>query len=147
MKHDQLLDWQRKLDPSNFNKTRGAQYHTAPSVVFPGSPDYPEDAPDNSVTIMFQVDAENWLSQEEKLIVDSPFFIEKPPKTKSAKHGPIMVLTADAALGAVVYNDNYYWAAWTLTQYPVWRAIFKRSKPNSKGKVKILITATFLPEN
>ena len=146
MNHDQLLDWQRKLDPSNFNKTRGAQYHTAPSVVFPDSPDYPKAAPDDSVTIMFQVNAENWLCTEDKIVVDSPLFIEKPPKTKSAKHGPIMVLTTDTALGAVVYNDNYYWAAWTLTQHPVWRAAFTRTKPNSKGKVKILVTATFLPE-
>ena len=116
MNHDDLLDWQRKLDPSNFNKARGAQYHTAPSVVFPDTPDYPKDAPDDSVTIMFYIDGDNWLDQSEKLVVDAPLFLEKPPKSKSAKHGPIMVLTDTAALGAVLYQDNYYWSAWTLTK-------------------------------
>lgn len=143
--HDRLLEWQRRMDPENFNKKRGAQYHTAPSVVFPDSSDYPEGVPEESVTILFHLDGANWLGGDKKVVAKNPEFIEKPPKTKTAKHGPVIILTESSVLGACEVKDNFYWSAQVLSQHEVLLATFKPGKFNKEGKRKIVVIATFMP--
>lgn len=149
MDKDSLLEWQRKLDPSHFNKARGAQYHTAPTVVFPDAAEYPKRVPKDSVSILFYIDSSCWIGTlDKKTTVKKPEFIEKPPRGKSAKHGPVIILSESAALAAVVTSENYYWAAqvMSLPENEVLRATFTPGKVNkSTGKAKIKCLVTFLP--
>lgn len=142
-----LLEWQRMLDPSKFNKKTGAQFHTAPSVVFPDSADYPEDAIDGSVTILFHISNECWLSDPQKLSLESPIIVEKPP-AKRAKNGPVLVLDAATAYIAIPVKENYYWAAWTLTTHETKSISFRPGKPKPDGSLgKTVVVATFLPND
>lgn len=144
------LEWQRRLDPSNFNKATGAQFHTAPAVIMPGSPDIPEDAPEGSVTMMFFIDGECWIDgNPQRVSVDSPSFMERPPRTKSAKHGPVIVLSDTAALCAIPVSQNYYWAAQVMCSQDVWRVLFVpdrvASKKGRKPRIKVIVT--FVPSD
>ena len=144
------LEWQRRLDPSNFNKKTGAQYHTAPSVIMGSSPDVPQDAPEGSVTVMFFIDGECWISGNlEREVVDRPMFIEKPPKTKRAKHGPILVLSETQALCAIPVSQNYYWTAQVMCSQDVFRAVFVPDRASAKkGRApKVKVVVTFVPHD
>lgn len=141
------LEWQRRLDPSNFNKKTGAQYHTAPAVIMSDSPDRPKDAPEDSVTVMFFIDGECWINEPVRIDVDDPLFVERPPKQKKSKHGPILVLSATAALCAIPVSQNYYWTAQVMCSQKVWRASFVPDKAASKKgkKPRIKVVVTFIP--
>jgi len=143
------LEWQRRLDPSNFNKKTGAQFHTAPTVIMGSSPDIPSDAPENSVTVLFFIDGECWLMPPEKIVVDRPLFAEKPPRSKRAKHGPIIVLSETNALCAIPVSQNYYWTAQVMCSQDVFRATFVPDKVSTKEtkapKVKVIVT--FVPKD
>lgn len=143
------LEWQRRLDPSNFNKRQGAQFHTAPSVIMGDSPDIPDDAPNGSVTVMFFVDGECWLGSPERLSVDHPIFIEKPPRSKRAKHGPVIVLGETSALCAIPVSQNYYWTAQVMCSQDVFRATFVPDVASVReGRPpKVRITVTFVPRD
>lgn len=141
------MEWQANMDPSRFNKSRGAQYHTAPTVVMPDAVEFPSDLPDGTVTFLYYIDSSCWLSKlEGKLVLEEPMFIEKPPR-KGAKHGPVLVLTAAEALAAIPVNENYYWAAQVVTdpKYRVLRAVFTPGKVNEKtGTSKIKCVVSFI---
>ncbi len=108
MKVDQrILEWQRRFDPCRFNKATGAQYHTAPAVLLPGAHEIPNDAPGDSISVMFRVSPSAWISSPEKMEITYPVFVEKAPKSKMAKHGPVFVLGQDAAVLAIPTNENY----------------------------------------
>lgn len=142
------LEWQRRLDPSNFNKKTGAQYHTAPSVIMGNSPDIPDDAPDGSVTVMFFIDGSCWISGgSERVVVDHPMFMEKPPKSKKAKHGPVIVLSETSALCVIPVSQNYYWTAQVMCSQEVFRAVFVPDKASAKkGKdPQVKVVVTFVP--
>lgn len=140
-----LRDWQRKMDPSNFNKSRGAQYHTAPTVVMPKDMEYPSDLPEESVTFLFRITDEGWLGEPEKMTVDNPIVIEKEPR-KGAKNGPVFVLGEQSALCTIAYNENYYWTANVLSKHQVLRMKFVPEKKRMDGKKRnIVVYATFLP--
>ena len=143
------LEWQRRLDPSNFNKKTGAQFHTAPSVIMGNSPDIPADAPEGSVTVMFFIDGECWLGGPDKVVVDHPLFIEKPPKSKRAKHGPIIVLSETSALCAIPVSQNYYWTAQVMCSQETFRAVFVPDKTSiKKAKApKVKVVVTFVPHD
>lgn len=142
------LEWQRKLDPSNFNKRQGAQYHTAPAVIMGDSPDIPDDAPDGSVTVMFFIDGECWLAEPEKVVVDHPVFQEGKPRSKRAKHGPVFILGDAAALCVIPVSQNYYWTAQVMCSQDVFRATFTPDRASVKEtkapKVKAVVT--FVPQ-
>ena len=144
------MEWQAKMDPSRFNKSRGAQYHTAPTVVLPGAPEFPDDLPDGTVTFLYYVDSSCWLAKlEEKVVLENPMFIEKPPR-KGAKHGPVLILTASEALAAIPVNENYYYAAQVVSQpgFQVLRATFSPGKVNEKtGTSKIKCVVSFIEGN
>lgn len=144
------LEWQRKLDPSNFNKKTGAQYHTAPSVIMGDSPDIPADAPEGAVTVMFFIDGDCWISGgSERVVVDHPLFIERPPKTKKAKHGPVLVLSDTSAICAIPVSQNYYWTAQVMCSQDVFRATFVPDRVSTKkGKSpKVKVVVTFVPRD
>lgn len=143
------LEWQRRLDPANFNKKTGAQYHTAPSVIMGDSPDIPKDAPEGSVTVMFFIDGECWLTTPERTVVDNPLFMEGKPKTKRAKHGPVFVLSETQALCAIPVSQNYYWTAQVMCSQEVFRAVFIPDKTSTKqAKVpKVKAVVTFVPKD
>lgn len=144
-----LLDWQRMLDPSNFNKTKGAAYHTAPSVVFPGSPDYPDDVPDDSVTIMFQIDGDMWIGDPQRIVVRDITFMEKPPK-RGCKNGPVIGLSTTTALCAIPVSANYYWAVNVLSKHETVVVTFRPDTTidMKTGKIKhITCVATFMPND
>lgn len=143
--YPELLEWQRKLDPENFNKKTGAQYHTAPSVVFPDSADYPSDAPDDSVTILFRIDEESWIGEPEKITIYDPLIIEKTPRRKS-KNGPIIIMDDKRAYAAIPVKENYYWSANVLSKHRCVRIEFRPGKIRHDGKTrKIVVVATFIP--
>lgn len=143
------LEWQRRLDPSNFNKKTGAQFHTAPSVIMGNSPDIPKDAPEGSVTVMFFIDGECWIGGPERVTVDRPVFMEKPPKSKRAKHGPIIVLSETSALCAIPVSQNYYWTAQVMCSQEVFRAVFvpDRISMEKTKAPKVKVTVTFVPHD
>lgn len=150
-KDARLLEWQRKLDPSNFNKKHGAQYHTAPSVIFPDSIDYPKGVPDESVTIMFFFSDECWLCEKRMKLPENVVFVEKPPR-KNAKHGPVVIMTATEALAVLPVNENWYWSAQVLTSHEIKRCEFRFPKNNTTddshgSKKRIACIATFMPDN
>lgn len=143
--HAELMEWQRSFDPLNFNKARGAQYHTAPTVVMPDAPGYPEGVPENSITILFRISEECWLGEPVKTIVENPILIEKEP-AKGAKHGPVFILGDASAIAAVPCKENYYWSAQVLTQHQVVRMSFSPDKKRKDGKKRnIVVYATFVP--
>ena len=143
-----LIEWTRRLDPARFNKTQGAQYHTAPSIVLPGTPDYPLGVPENSVTIMFHLSGDCWIGiNRDKVTIKSPIFVEKPPKTKSAKHGPIIVMDVASAFLIVPTKENYYWACQQMVGREVIQAVLKPGKKRLDGKFSILCTVTFMPKD
>lgn len=140
-----LMSWQRKMDPSNFNKSRGAQYHTAPTVVMPGDMGYPEDLPEDAVTFLFRISDEGWIGEPEKMVVDNPLVIEKEPR-KGAKNGPVFILSETAAICTVAYKENYYWSANMLSKHQVLRIKFVPEKKRTDGKKRnIVVYATFMP--
>lgn len=140
-----LIDWQRKMDPSNFNKTRGAQYHTAPMVVMPGDMGYPDDLPEEAVTFMFRISDEGWFAEPEKMTIENPLVIEKDPN-KGAKNGPVFILGDALAICSVAYKENYYWAANVLSKHQVLRITFSPEKKRDDGKKRnVIVYATFLP--
>lgn len=144
------LEWQRKLDPSNFNKRQGAQYHTAPSVIMvPDSPDRPSDAPEGSVTVIFYIDGECWIGDLRRIDADAPQFLESPPKTKKAKHGPVFVMTEEGPLCVIPVRQNYYWTAQVMCSQDVFRASFIPDKASKKveRKPKIRVVVTFVPKD
>lgn len=142
-----LIEWTRRLDPSRFNKAQGAQYHTAPSIVLPGTPDYPADVPSNSVTIMFYLSGTCWIGiDKSRMTVKSPIFVEKPPKTKRAKHGSIVMMDATTAFLIVPTKENYYWACQQMVGREVVQAVLKPGKVNKDGKFKIMCIVTFMPK-
>ena len=145
---DYLLDWQRKFDPSNFNKATGAQYHTAPSVVFPDAAEYPDNMPDESVTILFYIDSGCWVSPlTEKIMINAPIFVEKEAKAR-AKHGPVFIMDAANVYAAVPVKEGAYWSVQMMTrpEHQPLLATFTPGKINEKtGKAKIKCLVTFLP--
>lgn len=142
-----LIEWTRRLDPARFNKAQGAQYHTAPSIVLPGTPDYPDDVPSNSVTIMFTLSGTCWIGiDRKKITVKTPTFLEKPPKTKRAKHGSVVVMDATSAYLIVPTNENYYWACQQMVGREVIKAVLKPGKERDDGKFSIVCTVTFMPK-
>lgn len=144
------LEWQRRLDPSHFNKKTGAQFHTAPTVIMGKSPDVPDDAPENSVTVLFFIDGECWfMPLEQKLVVDHPLFAENPPRSKRAKHGPIIVLSDTQALCAIPVSQNYYWTAQVMCSQDVFRATFTPDKVSVKKEKapKVKVVVTFVPKD
>ena len=144
----ELLEWQRSLDPMRFNKATGAQYHTAPAVIFPDSADYPDDAPVGSVTILFHIDEESWIGEPERLDIDEPLIVEKPPATKRAKNGPIIVMGSERAYTAIPVKENYYWSANVLSKHHTTHITFKPGKKRTDGKHrKIVVIATFIPND
>lgn len=142
-----LLEWQREMDPTNFNKSTGAQYHTAPSIIMPDSSDYPQDLPEGTVTMMFWINESSWLQETMKKIeIENPIIIEKPPQSKRAKHGPIIIMDDKQAYTAIPVKENYYWAAWMLTRNTPLRILFRPEKPKEIGQSRnICIIASFLP--
>lgn len=142
-----LINWQRKLDPSNFSKAKGAVYHTAPAVLPPDSPDYPDGMPDNAVAIMFQLDATCWiLGEPEKEEVNDPTFQEGKPRSRSAKNGPIFLMSDDRVICVIPFKDNYYWSAKVLSQHKVLHVSIKPGKKRMDDKPrKVQIVAAFLP--
>lgn len=144
------LEWQRKLDPSNFNKQQGAQYHTAPSVVVtPDSPDRPQDAPEGSVTAIFYIDGECWVGDLRKVVADAPEFIEGPPKTRRAKHGPVFVMTDEGPLCVIPVRQNYYWTAQVMCSQDVFRVTFIPDTVSKKVDrlPKVRAVVTFVPRD
>ena len=141
-----LIEWTRRLDPARFNKAQGAQYHTAPSIVLPDTPDYPKNVPSNSVTIMFTLSGTCWIGiDKERTTVKGPIFVEKPPKTKRAKHGPVVVMDEASAYLIVPTNENYYWACQQMVNRDVIQAVLKPGKERDDGKFSILCIVTFMP--
>ena len=149
MNKDRLLDWQRKFDPSNFNKATGAQYHTAPTVIFPDAAEYPKNVSDESVTILFYLDSSCWVTPlEEKITIEDPIFIEKEAKGR-AKHGPVFIMDAAAVYAAVPVKEGAYWSVQMMTrpEHKPLLATFTPGKMNKEtGKSKIKCLITFLPE-
>lgn len=143
-----LLEWQRKMDPSNFNKARGAHFHTAPIVLRPSDAEYPSDLPDDSITLLFRISDEGWLAGEpSRLVVNDPIVIEKEPR-KGAKNGPVFILGADSAICSIACNDNYYWAANVLSKHRVLRVKFVPERKHDDGKRRsIAVFATFIPSD
>lgn len=146
-----LITWQRMLSPDNFNKAGGAKYHTAPSVVFPGAPDYPDDAPDGSVTIMFRITYDMMLSDCGKIVVKNPLVAEKQAK-RGRKNAPIVIMSDAAVICVIPVSANYYWSAHILSEHQVTRIEFRPDKHKqndpSKGdaaKRGVTIIATFVP--
>ena len=144
-----LIEWQRRLNPENFTKKTGAEYHTAPSVLPTDSPDYPSGMPDNAVGIMFQLDSTCWLFGEpEKETVGNPVFQEGKPRSKKAKNGPIFVMDSDRVICCVPFKDNYYWTAKVLSQHEVVYLSMKPGKRRADGKPsKVQVVAVFLPND
>lgn len=140
------LEWQRRLDPSRFNKKTGAKFHTAPSVVFPGAPDYPDDAPAGSVTILFYVDGEGWLCDPRRMTIDDPIVVEKAPRTKGTKNGSVIFMTPTQAILIVGPTQNYYWSAKILAENTPWRISLAPGRGSTdKKRPKVKVTATFIP--
>lgn len=146
---NRLLDWQRRLDPSNFNKATGAKYHTAPTVILPGAPEYPKHPIKGSVTILFYIDSSCWISPlKETVEIEKPIFVEREPKAR-AKHGPVILMDELSAYAAVPVNEGAYWSMQILTleQNEALTARFVPGKVNDKtGKSKIKCVITFLPK-
>jgi hypothetical protein len=115
----------------------------------PGSADVPADAPAGSVSVMFFIDGECWIGEAGRMTVDRPTFIERPPRSKSAKHGPVIVLSDSAALCAIPVSQNWYWTAQVLCSQDVWRASFVPDRASTrKGKApRIRVVATFVPRD
>lgn len=146
-RHQYLLEWQRKMDPTNFNKSRGAQYHTAPQVVMPGTDGYPDDLPEDSVTFLFRIKEDSWLGEPERTVIDNPLLIEKEPR-EGAKNGPVFVLGDAAAVAAIACNENYYWTANVLAKHQALRITFLPDKKRTDGKKRgITVYATFMPND
>lgn len=146
-----LLAWQRMLSPDNFNKAGGAKYHTAPSVVFPGAPDYPDDAPDGSVTIMFRITYDMMLSGCGRTVVNDPLVAEKQAK-RGRKSAPIVVMSDTAVICVIPVSANYYWSAHVLADHQVTRMEFRLDKPTTgtpsdkdANKRGVTVIATFMP--
>lgn len=146
-----LLALQRMLSPDNFNKAGGAKYHTAPSVVFPGAPDYPDDAPDGSVTIMFRITYDMMLSGCGRTVVKNPLVADKQAK-KGRKSAPIVVMSDTAVICVIPVSANYYWSAHVLADHQVMRMEFRPDKPTTgtprdKDATKrgVTVIATFMP--
>ena len=148
MSDNRVLEWQRRLDPARFNKKRGAQYHTAPVVLPHDAVELPDELPDEALGLLFYIDAECWLGAPEKTEVQHPVFHEGTPRTKTAKNGPVFVLSDTAALCAIPVKENYYWAANTLAQHEVLWVSFSPGKNRTDGKPrKIRVVAAFLPDD
>lgn len=142
-----LMEWQRKMDPTNFNKSRGAQYHTAPTVVMPRDMGYPDDLSEDAVTFLFRISDEGWIGEPEKMEIDNPLVIEKEP-AKGAKNGPVFILSETAAICTVAYKENYYWSANVLSKHQVLRIKFVPEKKRTDGKKRnIVVYATFMPND
>lgn len=142
---DECVRWQRKMDPSNFNKSRGAQYHTAPTVLTPNDIGFPDDLPLEAITFLFRISDEGWIGTPEKMTVENPLVVEKEPR-RGAKNGPVFILSETAALCTVAYKDNYYWSANVLSKHQVLRITFVPEKARIDGKKRnIVVYATFLP--
>lgn len=145
---NRLLDWQRKFDPSNFNKATGAQYRVAPTVILPGATEYPEHPIENSVTILFYIDSSCWVVPlQEKIEIDNPIFVEKEPQ-KRAKNGPVILMDETNVYAAIPVNEGAYWSAQVMTrdEFEPLHASFVPGKVNqSTGKSKIKCIVTFLP--
>ena len=144
-----LLDWQRKLDPSNFNKATGVQYRVAPTVILPGAPEYPDNPVENSVTILFYIDSSCWVTPlQEKIEIVKPIFVEKEPQ-KRAKNGPVILMDETNVYAAIPVNEGSYWSAQIMTreEYEPLSAYFVPGKVNQNtGKSKIKCIVTFLPK-
>lgn len=148
-----LLKWQRMLSPDNFNKTGGAKYHTAPSVVFPGAPDYPSDVPDDSVTIMFRITYDMMLTDCGHVVVRDPLVAEKQTK-RGRKSAPIVVMSDTAVLCVIPVSANYYWSAHVLAEHRVVRMELRPDKattsdPRKRDATKrgVTVIATFMPNH
>lgn len=143
-----LLDWQRRLDPGNFNKAKGAVYHTAPAIVFPDAADYPDDLSDDAVTMMFQIDGDMWIGTPVRCTIERPLVVEKQVR-RGRKNAPVVILSDTRALCVVPVSANYYWSANVLTRYETLRIAFKPEKADARTKTPKHITciATFLPTN
>lgn len=145
-----LIEWQRMLSPEQFNKAGGAKYHTAPSLVFPGSPDFPDGVPNDSVTIMFRLTDDMMLRKPQHVIVKDPFIAEKPVK-RGRKSAPIVMMDESSVLAVVPVSANYYWSAKMLATHKTVRLELRPDKDISdkeriRGKKRgITVIATFIP--
>lgn len=141
----ECMRWQRDMDPSRFNKSTGAQYHTAPVVINPKDDFFPFDLPLEAITFLFRISDEGWIGEPEQMVIENPVLIEKEPR-KGAKNGPIFILTETTALCTVAYKENYYWTCNVLAKHQVLRMKFIPEKKRSDGKKRnIVVYATFLP--
>lgn len=141
---ERLLGWQRRLDPAVCCRPREAAFHTAPAVVFPGSPDYPSAAPERSVTVMFPLKADFWIAEPRRGIVEGAEFVEKPPRGR-ARRGPVALLGKTSALCVVPVSANYYYAARELSRHDVVRLELRPSR-HAQGEAlgPVMCVATFL---
>lgn len=145
-----LLEWQRMLSPDNFNKAGGAKYHTAPSVVFPGAPDYPNDAPDGSVTMMFRITYDMMLADCGHAVVSHPLVAEKQAR-RGRKSAPIVIMSDTSIMCVIPVSANYYWAAHVLSEHEVTRIEFRpdvksvASPAQGRDRRGVTVIATFMP--
>lgn len=140
--------WRDKFRPENFNQKRGAHYHTAPTVVSTNDVTYPErlSKKKGTVTVIFRINAEDFLSEPEKLFTKKAEFVEGKPATKTAKNGPIFVLTDDVALAIIPQKENFYWTAKVLSTHKIIAMKISPDKKRTDGKRReVVFTVTFVP--
>lgn len=141
------MEWQARMEPTRFNKSRGAQYHTAPTVLPHDAPECPDGTPDEAIAFLFFIDSESWIGEPVKTEVAHPVFQEGKPQSKTAKNGPVFVLGEETALCAIPVKENYYWAANVLSKQKVLYVSFSPNKKRTDGKPrKIKVLATFVPK-
>lgn len=140
-----VIEWQRLLDPSRMVAGRGAGYHTAPTVLVPGAPDIPDNAPEGSVSIEFPVSASCWLRAPERATLERPVIIEREPKGK-AKNGAVIVMDAASAYMAIPPTENFYFGAKVAASHEVaLLRIIPGRKQSGKDDPKTTIVVTFMP--
>lgn len=134
-KAKEAIAWQRRLDPSHFQKATGAKFKTAPTVLMPDSSDCFPDAPDNAVHILFFIDGETWVGDREKVTSDSIEWNLEEGATKAAKFPPISVWEGPMPRMIVRHKESFYFGAYVAATHEVFRTELRPStKKNDKGK-------------
>lgn len=142
---DYFLEWQRLLDPARFNKKDGAKYHTAASVVLPGSAEIPEGAPKGSVTILFYVPRADWVSEPQKVELVRPTVVEKKPRGR-AKSGSVVIMDATTVYVVIGPRENFYQSARLLATHETVRVGLRPGRVRKPGdEPETVIVGTFLP--
>ena len=143
--YPELIDWQRRLEPSNYVAGQGAKYHTAGAVIFPTSTEYPRWATDGSVTVSFFIDGSSYLGDGPVELTDGVRFVERQPRTRRGKFGPVAIIDADVIHAVVQPKDNYYFNAHEVAKHKVLGVSLTPGKKSADGSYKVRVVATFEP--